>query len=230
MDPRRLSLTRAARLLAGPWPFTLLLALLALGLLAYFLEWEQWPQGLDWARGHAQHGWLVAALILLQTVLFMFALPGSSLLWLVAALYPPLEATLILVSGASGGAVAGYFFARRMSASRLTQLQDHRVFRALREHGNFFTLCALRLIPGFPHSLINYGAGALRLPLGPFFSAAVLGISVKSYLYSSVIHAALDAAEPADLLRAEVVAPLIVLALLLALAALIQRRRRAPGR
>ena len=56
----------------------LLLALVALGLATYFLEWREWQQVLQWARDHAQHGWLVAALILLQVVLFMFALPGST--------------------------------------------------------------------------------------------------------------------------------------------------------
>lgn len=208
----------------------LLLALMALGLAAQWLDWREWPQVLQWARGHAQQWWLVATLILLQVALFMFALPGSSLLWVVAALYPPLAATLILVAGASGGGVAGYFFARRLAASRQVQLHGNRVFRLLQEHGNFLTLCVLRLIPGFPHSFINYGAGVLRLPLGQFVAATVLGISVKAYLYSSVIHAALATAEPADLLRKEVVAPLVVLALLLLLAGFIQRRRDASGR
>lgn len=147
----------------------LLLALVALGLAAYFLDWREWQQMLQWARGHTQHGWLVVALILLQAVLFMFALPGSSLLWVVAALYPPLGATLILIAGASGGGVAGYFFTRRLTASRLGQLHDHRAFRLLQRHGNFLTLCALRFMPGFPHSIINYGAGVLRLPLGQLY-------------------------------------------------------------
>lgn len=229
MVPTPMRLTRAGNRLAASWPILLLIAMLALGLAAYFLEWGQWQALLQWARGHAQQGWLVAALILLQVVLFMFALPGTSLLWVVATLYPPVESTLILVAGATGGATAAYFFARIISTSRLTQLQSHRAFRLLREHGNFFALCVLRLIPGFPHSVINYGAGVLRLPVGQFISASVLGIAVKSYLYSNVIHAALTASEPADLLQADIVAPLIVLALLLLLAGFIQRRVQASG-
>lgn len=213
--------------LAGLWPILLLLALVALSLVAHFLEWWEWRPVLQWARGHAQQGWLVAALILLQVVLFMFALPGSSLIWVVAALYPPLGATLILVAGASAGGVAGYLFASRLSASRLAQLRDSRLFILLRAHGDFFTQCALRLMPGFPHSIINYGAGILRLPLGRFAAAAVLGIGVKTFLYTSVIHHALGAAEPAELLRIDIVAPLVLLALLLLLAGLIQRRRAA---
>jgi len=48
-------------------------------------------------------------------------------------------------------------------------------------------------------------------------------------VYSSVIHHALDAADPADLLRVEAVLPLILLALaLLAARALRRRRGRSP--
>ena len=180
---------------------------------------------LQWARGYAQYGWLAAALILLQIVLFMFAMPGSTLLWVMAALYPPVPATLILVTGASLGGLAGYLFARRLSTPRLAQLRGNRGFRLLREHGDFLTLCALRVTPAFPHSIINYGAGILGLPLGRFLAAAVLGLSVKTFLYSRVIHHTLGAAEPSELLWRNVVPPLILVALLLLLARLILRRR-----
>jgi hypothetical protein len=46
----------------------LLLTLVVLGLAAQWLDWREWPQALQWARSHAQQGWLVAALILLQVV------------------------------------------------------------------------------------------------------------------------------------------------------------------
>ena len=228
MAPSRKSSTEFVRKLARAWPLALLLALVALGVAAHFLDWREWWLGLEWARSHAQRGWLVVALILVQVTLFAFALPGSSLIWLVAVLYPPAAATLILVTGTSIGAVAAHFVARTLSASRLDQLQEHRVFGLLRRHGDFIMQCVLRLTPGFPHSIINYGAGVLRLPLTPFFAAAVLGVALKAFLYSSAIHAALAANQPADLLRIEVVAPLVLLAGLLLLAGFIRRRRRSP--
>lgn len=64
--------------------------------------------------------------------------------------------------------------------------------------------------------------------LANFIAAAVLGLSVKTFVYSSVIDHALAAAEPAELLRIDIVAPLGVLALLLLLAGFRQRRRGAP--
>ena len=211
--------------LAGLGPLVLLLALLALGLIAHFLGLLEWRQALQWVRGYGQHWWLAAALILLQIVLFMFAMPGSTLLWVMAALYPPVPATLILVTGASLGGLAGYLFARKLATARLAQLRNNRLFRLLREHGDFLTLCALRVTPGFPHSIINYGAGILGLPLGRFFAAAVLGLSVKSFLLSSVIYHTLGAAEPSELAWRDIVLPLILLALLLLLARRILRRR-----
>ena len=54
----------------------------------------------------------------------------------------------------------------------------------------------------------------------------MIGLGVKAYLYSSVIHHALEAAEPADLLRAEAVLPLIALALALFAARALRRRDR----
>jgi len=208
-------------------PLVLLLGLLALGLVAHFLGWLEWRQVLQWTRGYTAHWWLAAALILLQIVLFMFAMPGSTLLWVVAVLYPPIAATLILVAGASMGGLAGYLFARRLARHRQARLRKKRHFRLLREHGDFFTLCALRVTPGFPHSIINYGAGILGLPLGRFLAAAVLGLGVKTALYSHVIHRTLEAAEPAERAWQEIALPLVLLALLLLLARLIFRRRAA---
>lgn len=216
--------------LAGLGPIMLLLSLLALGLIVHFLGLFEWRQVLQWARGYGQHWWLAAALILLQIVLFMFALPGSTLIWVVAVLYPPVPATLMLVTGATMGGMAGYLFARRLAASRLAQLRNNRGFILLQRHGDFLTLCALRVMPGFPHSIINYGAGILGLPLGRFLAAAVLGLSVKAFLLSSAIHHTLGAAEPSQLAWRDIVLPLVLLALLLLLARLIQRRRGVAGR
>ncbi len=206
------------------WPVMLLVALLTLGLGAHFLEWFEWRAALAWARGHAGQWWLPLALILLQTVLFMFALPGSTLLWVVAPLYAPPAATLILTAGGVGGALAAYWFARRLTLAQQARLRQHRAWQTLERESGFLTLCALRLVPAFPHSLLNYGAGLLRLPIGTFLAAAAIGFGLKAFLYSSVIHGALEAADVRDLLRVEALLPLVLLALLLFAAARILRR------
>lgn len=207
-------------------PLALLALLVAAGLAAYFLEGFAWREALAWARGHAGQWWLPAALILLQALLFMFALPGSALLWVVAPLYAPPAATLILTAGGAGGALAAYGFARRLTEAERARLRRHRAWHRLERESDFLALCALRLVPGFPHSLLNYGAGILRLPLAGFTAAAVIGFGLKSFLYSSVIHRALAAADARDLLRAEA-APLLFLLALVLLAVRLLRRQRA---
>jgi len=206
------------------WPAALLAALVAFGLGAHFLNLFEWRDVLDGARGYAQHWWLPLALILLQVLLFMFALPGSTMLWIVAPLYAPTASTLILVAGGCAGGLAAYWFARRLSDESLAHLRASHGYQVLERESDFLVLCALRLVPAFPHSVLNYGGGILRLPLGRFLAAAAIGFGVKAYLYSSVIHHALEVAEPADLLRAEAVWPLILLVLALFTARALRRR------
>jgi len=76
-----------------------------------------------------------------------------------------------------------------------------------------------------PHSVLNYAAGVLRLPLGSFLIAAAVGFAVKSYLYSSVIHRALAAGRPADLLTWDALWPLLAVALVVVAARVALRRR-----
>lgn len=209
---------------ASSWPLALLAALLALGLAAHFLEWFAWREALAWARGHAGQWWLPAALVLLQIVLFMFALPGSTVLWIVAPLYAPPAATLILVAGGVAGALAAYGFSQRLTETQRARLRRQRAWRVLERESDFLALCALRLVPAFPHSVLNYGAGILHLPLGGFAASAAIGFGLKAFIYSSVIHRLLEAAEVRHLLRPETLLPLLLLALLLFLARFLRRR------
>lgn len=207
------------------WSLALLAFLLAFGLAAHFLEWFVWREALAWARGHAAQWWLAPALILLQVVLFMFALPGSTVLWLVAPLYAPPAATLILTAGGVGGALAAYAFSHRLSGAERESLMRHPAWHVLARESDFLALCALRLVPAFPHSLLNYGAGILHLPLAGFAASAAIGFGLKAFLYSSLIHRGLDAAEAGDLLRPEALLPLLLLALLLIAVRRLLRRR-----
>jgi len=189
-------------------PLIGLLVLIGVGVVLHALGLFDWHETLQWAKGHAQHGWLVVVLIAAQVVLFMFALPGSTLLWVVAPLYPPLYASAILALGGSLGGLAAYFVAQRATARQLVLLRDNRWFRYLERHSDFLALLAVRLFPAFPHSVVNYGAGVLRLPIGSFFFAAFLGLGVKSFLYASVIHSVVEA-EPSEFFSLETLLALI---------------------
>ena len=71
------------------WPMALLAVLAVLGLAVQALDLVDARALLDWARGLTAHWWFVLLLVLLQVVLFTFALPGSAVLWLVAPLFAP---------------------------------------------------------------------------------------------------------------------------------------------
>jgi len=212
---------------AALWPLAVLGALAAAGLAVEVFALFEWREALARVRGYAASGWLPFALIALQAGLFMFGLPGSTLLWLVAPLYAPLAASAILVAGSSAGALAAYLFAHRLTGESLASLRASRGYRLLERESDFLFLCALRLVPGFPHSVLNYGAAILRVPLGPFLAAAAIGFAVKASLYSTAIHHALEAAEPAQLLRLEILLPLLALAAAVLAARALQRRRAA---
>ena len=168
----------------------------------------------DWSR------------VLAQLVLFTFGQPGSILFWAAALLYPPPLATLILTAGGTAGALGAYLFARRLTRLDVSAARGHRLFDILERQGDFFTLCALRVLPGMPHSAINYASGTLALPLPRFLAATALGLALKSYLYSAALHiaATTGATGLSDLLRLDVLAPLLAIALLLLPGRFLRRR------
>lgn len=166
------------------------------------------------ARGFADHWWLVVVLILLQMVLFTFALAGSIFLWIVAPLYPPAMAASILAAGATLGGITAYLFSKRLTDDWIRKIEKSHVYKLLHKQDNFFALFALRIFPAFPHSLINYSSGMLKVKLSHFIVAAFAGIFIKSYIYSRVIYNAATSASVEDLLKFSTVAPLILLSLL----------------
>ena len=163
------------------------------------------------AREYVDRWWLVLILILLQMILFTFALAGSLFLWVVAPLYPPAMATFILAAGGTLGGVTAYLFSRRLTDEWIEKIEKSRTYKLLHQQDNFFTLFALRVFPAFPHSLVNYSSGILNVKLRHFIPAAILGISIKSYIYSKVIYNTATSASFEDLLDISTYGPLILL-------------------
>lgn len=185
------------------------------------VDWRDW---LELARHHAHSPWLVVFLVAVQIVMFSLALPASGLVWVVAPLYPPWLSTLILTTGGTLGALGAYFVSRHFGQRWRQRLEQRPLFDLLRRQGNFATLFALRVMPGFPHSVTSYSAGLLRLRLTPFIASAVIGLMCKTGLYSYAIWGAVGADEPTDLTRPGVVIPLLGLVLLAVAAHLYQAR------
>lgn len=202
---------RARRL---PVKLLVLAALFLLGVLAQRLGLVEWPAVLEFSRGYAHHWWFPPLLALLMAGLYALALPGSFVMWLCGALYAPEAATPIILVGGVGGALLGYFFAERLAAREVERIRFSPLFAFIRRHGDFVALSAARLFPSFPHSVINYGSGILRLPLRAFVLSTVIGFAVKGYLYSLAIYQLTAVDEVEDFFSWQLIVPLLLLSLL----------------
>jgi len=192
-----------------------LLILLGIGMeLADLLDARQL---LALAREYAQHWWLIVVLILLQALLFTFALAGSLFLWIAAPIYTPPVAAFILAAGGALGGLGAYLFSTYLTEEWRHKIENSRSYRLLQTQDNFFTLFAMRVFPGFPHAIVNYSSGLLKAKLGQFIIAAILGISINSYVYANVIYAASSSLSLELLLDFKVFAPLVALSLVSAL-------------
>ncbi len=172
---------------------------------------------MDWALDLRAQPWTVGALVALQTALHALALPGSLMLWVFAPLFRPEVAAALLTIGSVSGALAAYVLARWAGADWKPGRRTEPVMAFLSRRRDFATQLILRILPGFPHSVLNYGAGVLGLPLRAFLAAATLGLSIKWFVYSEAVHTLVASGLGEEPLGLQTVAPLIVLAVMLML-------------
>jgi uncharacterized membrane protein YdjX (TVP38/TMEM64 family) len=177
---------------------------------------------LNIAREYTDHWWLVLVLILLQIIAYTFAQAGSFFLWIVAPLYPPVMATFILAVGGTLGGITAYLFSKRLTAEWIERIENSHVYKLLHKQDNFFTLFALRIFPGFPHSFVNYSSGILNVKLSHFIPGAILGLSIKFYIYSNVIYNATTSVSVEGLLDISTYGPLILLSAITLIGVLIK--------
>lgn len=181
---------------------------------------------LELAREFSRSWWLVLALILVQSVLFTFALAGSLFLWIVAPLYPPPLAAFILAAGGTLGGLGAYFFSRYLTADWKRRIEASRGYRLLHSRGDIFSLFAMRIFPGFPHALVNYSAGILRARIDHFLITAMLGVFIKSYIYARAIYPATSSLSLRVILDIQIIGPLLALALLSLVMVMVTRQSK----
>ena len=160
----------------------------------------------------ADQWWLIIIIILLQVLLFTFALAGSIFLWVAATLYPPLTATAILVAGATLGGLSAYLFSAKITEQWSARVQRSHIYRLLHKQDKFFTLLAMRIMPAFPHALVNYSSGMLRVKWRYFIPATIIGIGAKSYVYAGIIYNATSSVALEELLDFSTYGPLLLIA------------------
>ena len=188
---------------------------MALGIVLYQINPADRQQLWNWGESLADKPMTPLILILTQTFLYTFALPGGIMFWVVAPIYAPLPATLILTAGNMLGSFTAYAMASRLSRWVRVRLAGHRAFQILSRRSDFTTQCALRLLPGFPHLILNFGGGVLHLPLRPYALATLIGSSLKWGVYCWALHGLVESDELEEVLQPSTLIPLVLLTVFL---------------
>jgi uncharacterized membrane protein YdjX (TVP38/TMEM64 family) len=207
-----------------PLQAILLIGLIITGIVLQRLGVFDWYHLLNIAESYAHLWWFPLMIILAKIILYTFGLPGSVFCWMAGALYPPLEATLIIAIGGVAGGVTAFTFSQRVFPEVMCKIKASRFFSFMQRHSDLTTLCAIRILPTFPHSVINFGSAMIRVPPHRFIISTVIGFSVKGYLYASSIRNAATADEIADLVSVQTTVPLILIVLLFIIAKIFQRK------
>ncbi|WP_229358922.1 TVP38/TMEM64 family protein [Halomonas salipaludis] len=217
----------------GHWRLVAIGASLLMAVLLWVWQSPDLSAFRQWADEASHHPLTMLAVMAVMAVTLAVGLPGSIGLWLIAPFHPPWVATLMLIVGSVGGALGAYWLAATFRQRYTPKGLTRRIMYVMSRRSDALTQCAFRVLPGFPHSVINYAAGLLHLPLRTFVIAAVIGLGIKWAVYASAIHGALEAVETGDALSIDVILPLLALALLLLLGAGVRRaveRRRGEER
>lgn len=204
------------------WWLTLLALIAALTLTAVLLPIDiadLWV----WGSALAEHPLAIIGIVVLMAVLMSLGLPGSLCFWLIAPFHAPLLSISMLMTGSVAGALGAYHLGKGLGQAWRPGRLARQVLRLLGKRGDFFTQCALRILPGFPHAFVNLAGGVLRLPLKVFFCAAVLGLGVKWAVYAQAVNGMVSVAQADQALGLSTMLPLIMLAVLMALGGLTKR-------
>lgn len=210
-------------------PLLLLIGLLALMLLGWLLPVsiaDLWR----WGAALASHPLAIVGIVLVMIVLMSFGLPGSMCFWLIAPFHAPWLSVSMLLVGSVGGALGAYLVGRGLGSAWRPGKLARQVLRLLGKRSDFLTQCALRILPGFPHAFINLAAGVLRLPLAPYLLAACLGLGIKWSVYAQAVHGMVSATHAESAMGVATMAPLILLAALMAAGGLARRYWLGPAR
>ncbi|WP_372735355.1 TVP38/TMEM64 family protein [Nocardioides sp.] len=134
-------------------------------------------------------GWAGAVIFVVGYALLVLApTPASVLTILAGALFGVWFGTLLAWLGALLGAVGGFGLGRRLGRPAVDRLLGGRLKQAdevLSRHG-LVSVLALRMIPLFPFTPINYASGLLGVRLRDFVVGSAIGMLPGALAYASV--------------------------------------------
>jgi uncharacterized membrane protein YdjX (TVP38/TMEM64 family) len=209
-------------------PLLVLLAGLALFFafdLGQFVNFDTLSAHRDWLTVQVEHYGLLAnlAFVLVYAVATAFSLPFGWVLTVIGGfVFGTLAATLTVIAGATIGAV-GLFLAARYAFYDALHAKAGPALKKMEQgfkENALSYLLVLRLVPLFPFWLVNLVPALLDVPLRVYVIATAIGIVPGTFVYASVgnglgeILAAGGSPDPAIIYDADVLIPLLGLALL----------------
>ncbi|MDQ2075755.1 TVP38/TMEM64 family protein [Marinimicrobium sp. ABcell2] len=178
---------------------------------------------ITWGAEVAHNPFAIALILVVMAAMMTVGLPGSICFWLIAPFHPPLVATLLLLTGSLAGAIGGYQLSSRLSYAAPKSRLSKRITKLLTERSDLFTQTSLRVLPGFPHVLVNFTSGFLRLPLPTFILAAILGLTSKWAVYCTAVYGARNVLQAEESLSISTLMPLAILGIMLLISGQLKR-------
>lgn len=129
--------------------------------------------------------WAVVVFLRGYAVATLSPLPKSLFTLAAGALFGVPVGLLVVLAGATGGAVVAFHLARglgREGVHRFTGDRFDRLEERLDRHG-FLTVIVARLVPVVPFTAVNYLAGLTAMSVRVFVLGTVLGITPASTMY-----------------------------------------------
>ncbi|MDG4828247.1 TVP38/TMEM64 family protein [Solwaraspora sp. WMMD1047] len=219
------AVSRLVRIVASPWPRLAVLVMFLAGA-ATLLATRGTPD-VDALRGRVADAgvWgpvLFAAGYAVGTVLLV---PGVLLTAAAGALFGVVGGSVVVLAGATVGAVASFLLGRWLGRPAVERLVGGRLDRLdgfLARRG-LVAIVGLRLAPLVPFALLNYGSGVTAVRLRDYTLGSAIGMTPGIVAYTAVGGSLTDPTSPQFLIALTGLGVLTVTGLLAAR----QARRRA---
>ena len=101
----------------GHLKIRILIAILTAGIVAQKMNLLDLTRASTEIEDFADLWWVPPASVLIQVILYLFALPGSIVIWTLGVIYHPLPATFLAMAGGVVGSLAAYYMAMHLSLS-----------------------------------------------------------------------------------------------------------------
>ena len=178
----------------------------------------------DWADGLGALGPLV--FVPLSAALSCLFVPGPVLAGSAGLLFGTALGTPVALAGATLAATAQLLIGRHVAGRQVGTLLPERVRRIddFLECRGFFAVLYVRLAPGIPYTLTNYGSGLTRLRVRDMAAGTAVGAVPRTFAYVA-LGGSLD-----DLGRPEAVVAIVLLVAMAVAGALLARRQIAAER